>query len=307
MTNDELLHKWINNIITAEELEIFKLRAEYDSLTELYANTDKLEAPALDVEGMLKSILSTPKAELPLNPTPKPAATKTINITNWIKIGVAACMLVVAGYFANDILFSKTQLVEYKLAADQKVEGILPDNSAFTLYGDSQLSYDEYQWAQNRVINLEGVAYFKVKKGETFTVKTDLGVVKVIGTQFKVKAKDQLFKVNCNEGKVEVKGSKKGKFSETLIEGEYCLLDNKGMSITKKTEITKLRNVNLQQVLAELKNRYRVNFESDGIDLSEEISCNFKHDDLNLALKTSLSPLGINHSISGNKVSLSLE
>lgn len=304
MTNDELLHKWIAQTISAEELEVFKLRPEYDSLIELYSNTDNLQGPTLDQDSMLNTILSTAKVDKAPKLTDQNTNSKTLKMSTWVKLGVAACLLFIAGYFANFVLSPTAQLIEYNLAADQKIEGILPDNSAFTLYENSKLYYDQNEWPKNRILNLEGVAYFMVNKGTTFTVKTDLGNVQVLGTQFKVKAVDNLLQVNCNEGMVSVSSKNHKEFSEQLKEGEYCLIDSKGMTITKKLNLTKLRKVTVKQALNELSNRYKVNFETGGIDLQEELSCNFGHDDLKLALKTSLSTLGINHTISGNKVAL---
>ena len=50
MINDEQLHKWVNGNLTNEELEVFKLRPEYDSLVELYENTEGLSVPNFDEE-----------------------------------------------------------------------------------------------------------------------------------------------------------------------------------------------------------------------------------------------------------------
>jgi ferric-dicitrate binding protein FerR (iron transport regulator) len=45
-------------------------------------------------------------------------------------------------------------------------------------------------------------AYFQVKKGQTFSVNTTDGVVKVLGTHFNVKQRKNYFEVNCFEGLV---------------------------------------------------------------------------------------------------------
>jgi len=50
---------------------------------------------------------------------------------------------------------------------------------------------------------LFGKAYFDVDKGKTFTVKTDLGTVQVLGTRFDVESRDSIFKVVCYEGSVK--------------------------------------------------------------------------------------------------------
>ena len=45
MKDDEILHKWVNGELSDEELKVFKLRPEYDSLVDLYKNTDNFLAP----------------------------------------------------------------------------------------------------------------------------------------------------------------------------------------------------------------------------------------------------------------------
>ena len=55
-----------------------------------------------------------------------------------------------------------------------------------------------------RDLTLEGEAYFKVQKGQTFSVNTTDGVVKVLGTHFNVKQRNNYFEVNCYEGLVSV-------------------------------------------------------------------------------------------------------
>ena len=57
MVNDEILHKWINEELTEEELQSFKLRPEYDSLVSLYKNTEGLAAPTFNGGVMLSEIL----------------------------------------------------------------------------------------------------------------------------------------------------------------------------------------------------------------------------------------------------------
>ena len=80
---------------------------------------------------------------------------------------------------------------------------LLPDQSAVRLNADSRIRYDAHSWQQERVIQLEGEAFFSVEKGNRFQVQTENGTVEVLGTQFNVNTRNGL-EVECLEGKVRV-------------------------------------------------------------------------------------------------------
>jgi ferric-dicitrate binding protein FerR (iron transport regulator) len=77
----------------------------------------------------------------------------------------------------------------------------LPDNSRMVLLDESVVSIKRYRW--NRNVNLEGVAYFEVEKGNNFRVNTDVGTVQVLGTRFLVSEKNNRLNVQCYEGSVK--------------------------------------------------------------------------------------------------------
>jgi ferric-dicitrate binding protein FerR (iron transport regulator) len=58
----------------------------------------------------------------------------------------------------------------------------------------SKLSFNEKKWADQRALTLEGEAFFKVQKGQTFSVNTTAGVITVLGTQFNVKERKTILK-----------------------------------------------------------------------------------------------------------------
>jgi len=301
MKNDELLHKWINKTITNQELNEFKLRPEYDSLVDLYQQTENLTGPEGELESVLQNILNSPK-QAPGQKTitqsnqSKPEA-KTRLFPSWLKYGVAACFLIVSGF----LFWPKDNVVSYMIADNQQLEGTLPDKSTFVLSGDSQLSYDSKSWQGQRDVELKGNAFFNVEKGSTFTVNTDNGLVRVLGTQFNVQSKDKSLTVSCSEGKVSVESNSKNLSKEILEAGEH-LVFNDGNSITWKNDLTKFKNVPLAEVLKELENQFNIQIKRNQIDTLELLSCNFQKENLELALKTTLSPLDISFEIESNNV-----
>lgn len=80
----------------------------------------------------------------------------------------------------------------------------LPDSSRVELVEGSTMVLDSMAWPLARHIELDGKAYFHVKKGSPFTVTTDRGSIEVLGTSFSVDAQSNEFNVHCYTGHVAV-------------------------------------------------------------------------------------------------------
>ncbi len=80
----------------------------------------------------------------------------------------------------------------------------LPDGSIAYLNHNSTIAWD--QEFEPRIVEIHGEIYFRVTKGETpFSVTTELGEVKVLGTEFNVKYDNDELVVEVEEGTVELK------------------------------------------------------------------------------------------------------
>lgn len=301
MKNDDLLHKWHNGTISAVELEEFKKRPEYASLFDLRSQTEVLEGPTFDNESMLAHILASKEEQVKADTIATPIRNeeaKVFRLPSLLKYGMAAAILCLLGLF----IIPKGDMVTYEIASAQEAEGTLPDQSTFKLFENSKLTYDADRWENSRDVNLEGKAFFKVQKGSNFAVHTDNGIVTVLGTEFIVNAEDTILSVSCAEGKVSVKSG--GRYDEILVAGESMELDTNGKAITQKQNLTKMKQVTLADVLGALKEKYRITFNMANVDISEKLSCNFQHTDLELALKTTMTPLGITYTQDDTIVSL---
>jgi len=261
MTNDELLHKWVEGTISQEELDDFKSRPEYPALTKVYALTEALDVETPDKQSMLDVIMSQDKGQ-----TISTTKTRTL-MPKWLTIGIAA-----------------------------SVVGL----STFLLGKDSKLSFDIDNWEDSRVVNLEGEAYFKVKKGSQFSVLTPKGVVSVLGTQFNVESRKSYFEVICDEGKVSV--SPQSGSTEILTAGESYMYNDEGLVKIKNNNLTRLKGATIQTVISELQAEYGI--EVSGLESLDNkiINCNFKHDNLEMALNTALGPLDIEYQINDKSV-----
>ena len=81
----------------------------------------------------------------------------------------------------------------------------LPDGSLITLNSDSQVQFNKKFNISNRTIDLEGEAYFDIKKGDSpFIINTDYATVTVLGTSFNLKSREDGFELGVNSGVVSV-------------------------------------------------------------------------------------------------------
>ena len=116
----------------------------------------------------------------------------------------------IAASLAAIIVFSAIfygSAVEYSTDANEKIAISLPDGSTVNLNTNSKTSYNAISWYLNRSVSLSGEAFFSVKKGSQFSVNTNNGVIRVLGTSFNVFSRENDFLVECFTGKVEVKNS----------------------------------------------------------------------------------------------------
>lgn len=200
------LAKWLSGEMTEAELKEFQAQPDYAVYEKIKKYSSSLEAPAFDEATILTAVLNSPKKEV-----------KTIPLTQHWLFRVAAILVIGLGLFLTYNNFSAA--TEFSENGNQK-NFFLPDNSEVVLNSGSEIQYKKWNWDNNRTLDLEGEAYFKVAKGKKFEVNTALGKVTVLGTQFNVKQRDNRFDVTCYEGSVKVN------YNQTQI------VITKGMSVS---------------------------------------------------------------------------
>lgn len=295
MIHDETLHKWINKTISAEELEEFKQRPEYEELLQLYDRTEDIEPPTFDANEMLANILATDKKEVVKE---KPPA-KVVAFPNWAKLAVAAALIGLIALFF--LPFNNNSGVEIATKADERQKIDLPDGSNITLFGDSRIVYNEQNWQKKREVHLTGKATFEVEKNAPlFGVVTAVGSVMVLGTTFTVDAHNEVLKVACSEGRVAVTSSK-GTFLEMITANESVQMTAIEM-MAKKENLTKFGNTELSRIVEEIEREYDVTFDMKNVDMTERLTGGFQYKDLENALKTAF--VGLEYETQGKKVIL---
>lgn len=121
----------------------------------------------------------------------------------------------------------------------------LPDGSKANLNADSRLTYKPYWWFVSRNLTLNGEAYFEVKKGKRFSVKSDRYNVNVLGTSFNIYSRPGKYSVTCLTGKVSVLTDNKA----TLLHPDMRLTCSNG-------KLTIQENINAPQSIKWIDNKF---------------------------------------------------
>lgn len=292
MKKKNLISKWLNFNLSDEELEAFNELDASSSYHRIDRAAKHFRAPDFDSHTSyenLKSKLGSQKKTRPL----------------YTYISAIAAVLVVA----FGLFYILNTAVEHQFLAENSTttEFKLPDNSEVILNAGSDITYTDKDWSRNRNLKLNGEAFFKVAKGEKFTVVTREGSVSVLGTQFRVNDRDGYFEVTCYEGLVHV--SHNGKeldlpagntlrvFGNTTMNEETALAKP---SWLENKSIFKSMPYNL--VIAELERQFDVKIAGDLTDSSTLFTGSFSNLNLNTALQAITIPLNLSYTINGKNV-----
>ena len=178
-----------------------------------------------------------------------------------------------------------------------------PDNSSAELNAESVLSFDKKAYGSERIIKLDGEAFFEVKKGNQFRVETQEGYITVLGTSFNVYARDERLEVYCRTGKVKVSNSE-GSDEKILEPGQSCVLESGNFIDYESARNGEWRNgifnfseQNLSEVLEEIERQFDVDVQMDKGISDISYTGFFESGDMDKALQSVLWPLGLRFQI----------
>ncbi len=293
---ENYLAKWLNDELTEAELAEFKKSDAYATYQKIRDTASTLKAPEFDLDRAWASLERQKKTEQPKVFTLAP-------FRPFLRIAAVVTVLLAASFI---YLSTLNESVSTGYAENKSIT--LPDNSEIVLNAESEVSYSEKNWDSKRNIALSGEAYFKVAKGQQFTVATAQGTVTVLGTQFNVEARENYLEVSCFEGLVSVTFNG----VETKLPAGNSFLAINGKSSAQKvlvngspswlTNESSFKSVPLNYVLDELQRQYDLRVKTEGIDLNQLYTGSFSNENLNLALKSISVPLQIKFKLEGNKV-----
>ena len=288
MTREELILKWLNNELNHDEMEAFKALEDHDELVRLSAGIEAFKAPEYDLDQAQADLMSRIEQA-------KPA--RQNNISKYV-LRIAAVVVIALGAY----YFSLTRDTAINTLMAQKSTIELPDASEVTLNAFSTLTYNTKKWSSARDVNLNGEAYFKVAKGQSFKVHTSDGTIEVLGTEFNVKVRENIFEVVCYEGSVGVESDTHSKVLKPgdrflILDGNYIATEKESRTQPSWTQNESyFRSMPFAQVISEFERQFNIKIETDNVNLNERFTGSFTHDDLNLALKSITLPMNLKYS-----------
>lgn len=229
---------------------------------------------------------------------PRPIRSRKI-IPIW-SYAVAACLILAMGWYC--IYFPSNEMLT---GYGENKEVVLNDHSKITLNAQSKIGYANW-FSFNRTIQLEGEAFFEVEKGSTFTVKTALGNVTVLGTKFNVASFSDYFEVVCYEGKVRVATDAK---ATLLTKGEHVRFYKGNVENWADTEPveplwtngeTDLKKVPMQYVFQRFENQYHLKVRYPKTIEAVKFTGSFTNTNKEKALRSICIPLGLKYSAVGS-------
>ena len=186
----------------------------------------------------------------------------------------------------------------------------LPSASEVRIEPSSLVKYKEKQWDVARNVELEGYAHFKVTKGVPFTVNTENGEVRVLGTEFDVISKGNSFYVKVDEGRVQ---ATTGNY-ERVLTSDMAIYRNPQWSgefeIDEQWQVANVQFVfdgqPIQSVIRALTLYYDVKIDASAIQDDIRYSGSFtSSDEVSKSLEAVFWPLNVEFSIKEDQIVLS--
>jgi ferric-dicitrate binding protein FerR (iron transport regulator) len=292
--DDTFLARWLANELTAEELQEFENSEDYHKYALIVDTLETAELSDFNVEENFQATLEKLSVENEIVPKKK----RIIPLWSYGAAASIALLIFVYSFFFQPQMYI-TQLAE-------KASFELPDGSSVDLNSDSRITFEKYNWEENRQLNLEGEAFFKVKKGEQFIVNSSQGNVTVLGTQFTVNSRENLYHITCFEGKVLVVTQQKD--SILLTKGESFRLQNgskKEYTIDKNTpgwinNETTFTDMPIVFVVEELERQFGITISGKENLKSELFTGRFTHKDPKIAIQTVFIAMEIPYTTEAN-------
>lgn len=222
--------------------------------------------------------------------------TPIVSIKRW---AVAAVILIAA--MSSVIYFTVNQNTTLQIqTVAGSIETVrLPDGTEVILNSNSEISYDEETWLNNRTLALEGEAFFKVPSGSPFVVETPNGSVTVLGTEFNVKSRAGSFDASCFEGRIAVEVDEK---IEELTPGEQIRFSDETGIEARMFEVSseprwtsgviEIRELPLLLVIEELEAVFGIEITNPELLSDELFTGSYPSNNVETALRLVLEPFG---------------
>lgn len=303
MVNEEIIKKWLANELSEEEKLEFESTEAYTEVRKLSDALQAFKAPAYNADEEYKKLSDKVFH-----------AHKTVSLYQYMKpvLKIATLFIITftIGYFLYNSIYPSRKQQEW---IAEQAEVYLPDSSLAMVNTGSKIRFTEKTWINERNVELQGEAFFKVKKGSQFNVKTNQGIVTVLGTHFNVKDWGNYYEVVCYSGMVKVSTKLDTVFLRPteafrIINNkkENFTIANKPMPAWTQGE-SSFNSVPLKYVFAELERQYKIKIETKNVELNQLFTGSFSNNNLNIALESVTIPVNLTYVMNDNKVVITLE
>lgn len=165
-----------------------------------------------------------------------------IFLRNTLKVASAILILIGSSYYFNLSQSDKSDnlLQSIYVPPGSRTSITLPDGSLVWLNSNTSFKYPTTFASENRIVELNGEAYFEVAKNEDklFIVKTNKYNVEVLGTTFNVEAyaNEASFKTGLFTGKVKLYKEQQANESLYLKPGEAAELIGDALQVSSANQ-----------------------------------------------------------------------
>ena len=290
--DDTIMARWLSGGLTATERAEFEASSEFAEYQRLEQGLKAFQKPPFNKEALRGRIWESIEGQKP---------SKVLRLRPlYYAVGIAASILLLLGLFFNE--------VTYHTSPGEKLLVSLPDGSEVALNSQSTLSHKRFFWTNNKAVNLSGEGLFKITKGDGFSVNTESGTIKVLGTEFNVKARPLAFELYCYEGRVRYENEPEQQEAylnagdAVQLKGNILLeFRHNDTGPVWQTGSSRFSNEELPVVMEELEVQYGISFEYTAETIQGHYTGTFMHDDLEIALKSVFVPMGIEYELSEDR------
>ncbi len=192
------------------------------------------------------------------------------------------------------LFWPKIEMVSFKVPRGQIKVVTLPDSSEVILNAESSLKYDSTEFQQKREVILCGEAYFKIKLGKPFFVKSDFVTTKTFGASFNVRFRGKKVKVSCETGKVSVQANRKKQEVELSSGYQTAVYKGRAPDLPEKFELANaiswttgeftFKDTPLIEVFAEIERHFNIKLKMKKRFENLTFTGRIKNSDINYAL-----------------------
>lgn len=270
-----LLAKWLNQSISPEELKLLEQEVDLVQLAAILDRQKGFDLEVKDTNQMWEQFQQ--KADLDPSDAPRESQPKRHLNRGWILLGIFLLMALI-GFLIFKPSSAEQQI---KTQPTETKAQHYADGSSIEISPGSSITFNNNTWEKERLVHLEGHAYFEVSKGAPFIVETDNGTIEVLGTGFDIWSFDDYISIQCFHGKVRVTNSNRSESVEltgsqqvSLNKNTFRVVEKLGANhpnwINKKEYIYKKIPVNL--ILKDINRFLGIEVETSGLNVTTDFS-----------------------------------